>query len=455
MLYQIEADNNRIDSNNVSDWLQAFTTLILPGRIKFESYYDGKNKIIKQGAVEGRPNYSINVNMAKYITDVSTGYFIGKPVTYEAQNENLASVLEKISDINRNCHDEELDYQVAGDMSVFGIGYQLIMVKEGIEPLEERIIFKRLDPKRAFYVTDNTILREPLCGVYYYTYFENKQVKNRAYVYDKENLYIFDGYGFTLNLSGIEPHNMGFIPILQTLNNDDAFGDYYAITDLLDSLSLTFSNNTDDLQSVANAILAASGGTLNEETIKCINIYKTANLPPGADMKWVVKDLNPEAVMQHIDKLLDFIFQISLVPDLTDKQFAGNLSGVAMEFKMWGIDQLWTAKERKFKRTLYQRLRILLHLLQYRFKNNIELLNDIKINFYKNLPENMARDYDIAKNLAGIVSLRTLLSNISLVKDVDMELKQIKQEKAEEADTYGFNNNDSLNGGEKDAEEEQ
>ena len=172
-------------------------------------------------------------------------------------------------------------------------------------------------------------------------------------------------------------------------------------------------------------------------------------------MKWVVKDINPTAVQQHIDTLLDFIFQISLVPDLSDDQFAGNLSGVAMEFKMWGIDQLRAAKERKFRKTLYERLKILLHLLQYRFKNNIELINDIKINFYKNLPENMAQDYDIAKNLAGIVSLRTLLSNISIVEDVDKELEQIKEEKKDEADTYGFNNNNNLNSGEDDAEEEE
>lgn len=455
MLYQIEADNNEINSKNVSDWLQAFTNLILPERIKLEQYYDGENKIEKQGAVAGRPNYSINVNMAKYITDVATGYFIGKPVTYEAVNDNIKTILEKIDDINENCHDDEIDYQVAGDMSVFGIGYQLVMVKDGTEPLEERIVFKRLDPKRTFYVTDNTILREPLCAVYYYTYLENKKVKNRAYVYDKENLYIFDGYGYTLNLSSVDPHNMGAIPILQTLNNDDAYGDYFAITDLLDSLSLTLSNNTDDLQSIANAILAATGGTLNTEQIEQINKYRTANLPVGADMKWVIKDVNPTAVQQQIDTLLDFIFQISLVPDLTDDQFAGNLSGVAMEFKMWGIDQLWTAKERKFRRTLYERLKILLHLLQYRYTNNIELINDVKINFYKNLPENMAQDYDIAKNLSGIVSLRTLLSNISIVEDVDKEIEQIKEERAEEADTYGFNNNNNLNGGEEDAEEEE
>ena len=51
--------------------------------------------------------------------------------------------------------------------------------------------------------------------------------------------------------------------------------------------------------------------------------------------------------------------------------------------------------------------------------------------------------------------MRTLLSNISIVEDVDREIEQIKQEKEEEADTYGFNNNDNLNGGEDDAEEEE
>lgn len=441
MIYQIEADNNEINSLNLSKWLLEFTNRILPERIRLEEYYDGKNKIDKQGAVNGRPNYSINVNMAKYITDVATGYFIGKPVTYEAKNDNTGTILDKIKDINKNCHDDEIDYQIAGDMSVFGIGYQLIVVKEGTEPLEERIVFKRIDPKRTFYVTDNTVLREPLCAVYYYTYRKNRQLKNTAYVYDKENLYTFDGYGYTLQLASVEPHNMGYIPILQTLNNDDGYGDYFSITALLDSLSLALSNNTDDLQSVANAILAASGGTLSDETIENINKYRTANLPVGADMKWVIKDLNPEATKQHIEKLLDFIFQISLVPDLSDDQFAGNLSGVAMEFKMWGIDQLRSAKEKKFRKTLYQRLKILLHLLQYRLKSNIELVNDIKINFYKNLPENMAQDYDIAKNLSGIVSLRTLLSNISVVENVDEEIKQIQKEKAQELDNYGFKNN--------------
>ena len=120
---------------------------------------------------------------------------------------------------------------------------------------------------------------------------------------------------------------------------------------------------------------------------------------------------------------------------------------------MWGIDQLWTAKERKYKTTLYKRIKMLLHLLQYQIKNDFEFSKDISITFYKNLPQNMQQDYDIARNLAGVISLKTLLKNISIVKDVDKEIEQIHEDEQRKADTYGFNNpinNKDVNDDDKD-----
>ena len=90
----------------------------------------------------------------------------------------------------------------------------------------------------------------------------------------------------------------------------NAFSDIQCVTDLLDSLSLAVSNNTDNLQSIANAILAISGGTLNEEQIDQINEFKVANLPVGAVMQWVIKNVDPTAEQQQVDNLLNFIFQI-------------------------------------------------------------------------------------------------------------------------------------------------
>lgn len=455
MIYQVMADNNEINQNNVMEWLQTFQANILPQRIKLGEYYDGKNCIVKQGAVKGRPNYSINVNMAKYIVDVATGYTFGVPVTYDTIDDNTKTILEKLQYINKNCNSAEVDFQQGGDMGTFGISYQLIMAKEGTEPLEDRIIYKRLDPLKTFYVTDNTVLENPLCAVYFHKYTENRQDKTKIYVYDAINLYIFAGYEGNFSLISTEAHNMGAIPIIQSLNNDDAFGDFQNVTDLLDSLSLAISNNTDNLQSIANAILAAVGGTLNEEQIDMINEFKVANLPAGVDMKWVIKDINPEAERMQIDNLLKFLFQISQVPDLTDDAFGGNQSGVAMRYKLWGLDQLFVTKTTKYKKSIFQRFKILLHLLQYQFKSNVAMLDNIDVTFTRNFPQDNSEVYQMVNALNGVITKRTLLSNIPIVEDVDAELEELDAEAEKNADLYGFNNNPNLNISEDKGEDEQ
>lgn len=453
MIYQVQADSTEINADNVTKWVTFFKNNILPERARLGAYYDGENQIIKQGAVKNRPNYSINVNMAKYIIDVATAYTFGVPIQYTTDNDTEKAVLEKLKYILKNCNDNEVDFQQGGDMATFGISYQLILAMQGTGKIEDRIRIKYLNPLQTFYVVDNTILENPVCAIYMYDYIENSQQKTRVYVYDNENLYIFNGSGGLIsNLEGIEPHNMGGIPIIQCLNNDDAFSDISGITDLLDSLSLVVSNNTDDLQSIANAILCATGGTLNEEQINAINEYKTANLPVGAKMEWVVKNLNPQATQQQIDYLLDFIFQISQVPDLTDDAFGGNQSGVAMQYKLWGLNQLWVTKTTKYEKALYQRLKILLHLLQYQYESNVSLLDNITITFSKNLPTDYTNIIDAVVKLKGIVADETILKQIPFVEDVEAEMQKINEQAERDADLYGFKNNAGLNNA---GEEEQ
>lgn len=454
MQYQIMADSNAITVQNVVDWLTAFKNEILPMRQKLGNYYDGKNAIIKQGAVKGRPNYSINVNMAKYIIDVATSYAFGSPIKYTTDNQNAEKVLERLKYIHKNCCAQELDFQQGGDMSTFGVAYQLIMAEMGKGKIEDRILFKNLNPLQTFYVVDNTILEKPICAIYFYEYVEARVKKIKIYVYDEINLTILDGTENNLVVESSDPHNMGYIPIIQCLNNDDAFSDIHCITDLLDSLSLAVSNSTDNLQSIANAILAISGGTLNKEQLALINQEKTMNLPQGCTAQWVIKNVDPTAEQQQVDNLLNFIFQIAQVPDLTDDAFAGNQSGVAMQYKLWGLDQLWVTKTTKYKKAIVQRLKILMHLLQHQFTSTVQLLDEINITFDKNLPKDNSSEYNMVQALKDVVSRQTLLENISIVDDVDEEIKALDEEAKKNADLYGFNNNANLDGGE-DADEQE
>ena len=454
MQYQIMADSNEITVQNVVDWLTAFKNNVLPTRQKLGNYYDGKNEIIKQGAVKGRPNYSINVNMAKYIIDVATSYAFGSPIKYTTDNTNAEKVLDRLKYIHKNCSVSELDFQQGGDMSTYGVSYQLIMAEQGKGKIEDRILLKNLSPLQTFYVVDNTILEKPICAIYFYEYVEARVKKLKIYVYDEINLTILDGSENNLTIESSDPHLMGTIPIIQCLNNDDAFSDIHCVTDLLDSLSLAVSNSTDNLQSIANAILAISGGTLNKEQLELINENKTMNLPLGSSAEWIIKTIDPTAEQQQVDNLLNFIFQIAQVPDLTDDAFAGNQSGVAMQYKLWGLDQLWVTKTTKYKKAIVQRLKILMHLLQHQFTSTVQLLDEINITFDKNLPKDNSAEYTMVQALKDVVSKRTLLENISIVDDVEAELEALDEEAEKNADLYGFNNNQNLDGGE-DAEEQE
>ena len=58
------------------------------------------------------------------------------------------------------------------------------------------------------------------------------------------------------------------------------------------------------------------------------------------------------------DDLKQDIHKFSMVPDLSDESFGGNLSGVAIKYKLLGFEQHIKNKERYFTRSLRERFRL-------------------------------------------------------------------------------------------------
>ena len=116
---------------------------------------------------------------------------------------------------------------------------------------------------------------------------------------------------------------------------------------------LLLSGALDDMQSVANAFLALYGmlGTTQGD-IDEANRTRVLSLAEGGRAEFVVKDLNHEALGQLENNLRRSILQLSMTPDLSDDSFAGNTSGVALQYKLWGIEQVRSAKERSFTPSL-------------------------------------------------------------------------------------------------------
>lgn len=431
--------DTEVNAANLNAWINAFQTQEdqQPRLIKLGKYYDGKTDIVKQGAAASRPNYKIHVNLATLITNIQTGYFMGKPVDYNFKKEdsNLKTALEQI---DSNNFAEQENFSLASDMSCYGVAYEVVMIdgEDQTADITKRLRFSKLDAENTFFVVDDSILQHPVCAIYMYAVKNINQAEEwRGYVYTAEEIIEFNMLGQQAVIGDRYPHQFGEIPVIEFRNNCDRIGDYEPVLEQLDALSLTVSNETDDLQSIANAILGIYGATgTDDQTIQKINTTKIAKLPVGSKMEFIIKNVDIDAVKHQIDQNLKLIYQITQTPDLSDDAFGGNKTGVAMKYKLWGIEQCRGTKERYFRRSLYERLRLLFNILSLSKGQTIyDISQEIDFTFYKNLPDNDEEIVEIVNKLNGIVSTRTLLQQIPFIEDVDAEMNDIAKEKKENA----------------------
>ena len=115
------------------------------------------------------------------------------------------------------------------------------------------------------------------------------------------------------------------------------------------------------------------------------------------------------------------IHKLSMVPDLTDEQFAGNVSGVAMRFKLLGLEQLTKIKERWFREGLRTRLRRFCAFLALRGEAEVDA-GRVEIIFSRSLPVNELETAQTLSAYRGLVPDRLLLSQVPFIGDAQAVL---------------------------------
>ena len=87
-------------------------------------YYDGEHEI-KNRRFKNKniPNNKIVCNHAEYISDLSVGYVFGVPISYTGDGSDVIN--DNFTVIDEDSHNNEL----ALDLSIFGIGYELLSIR--------------------------------------------------------------------------------------------------------------------------------------------------------------------------------------------------------------------------------------------------------------------------------------------------------------------------------------
>lgn len=398
------------DAETLGAAVGEFLRTVRPERQRLYDYYRGEQSVDKGETVRGRPDNRLRAPFPRYITEVHTGYFLGLPPTVAYGGAAGA----RYAALSRELDLPHLYFDLGRDLSICGAGFALVWAERG------GVKVCRCDPCGCFAIRSGDAGAPLLAAV---RLFASGRGETRGVLYTAERLvpFVWDGTGVTLGAA--EENLLHTIPLLPFYNNCQGVGDFAMVTGLVDAYNVLLSGALDDMQSVANAFLALYGmqGTTQRD-IEQANRSRILSLSEGGRAEFVVKNLNHEALGQLEVNLRRSILQLSMTPDLCDEHFAGNSSGVALQYKLWGIEQVRAAKERTFT----DGLRALLAVLtegERLLGRSVDLTGG-EVTFYKNLPQDNAALAETLLSLSPLLSRQTILENLPWVTDAQEELRR-------------------------------
>lgn len=391
---------------------------------KLQDYYEGKSDILKRVKEDSsKPNNRTVSPYPSYIVDLMQGMFIGKPVSYTSVDESYMEDIQDIFDYN---DEQDENSELSKMTGIKGKAYEIVFTDE-----DGNIGFNEEDADNMIVVYDTKIIPEMILAIRLYTDNDLLSDKSIEYVtaYTKDEIiyYVNNGQGFMEDSR--EDHYFNQVPVIEFLNNDEYIGDFERAISSIDAYEKAQSDTANDFEEFTDAFLVLSGmmGTTSEDATKLKEdrILLTDGEKQGA--YWLIKEINDTALENYKNRLNDDIHKMTKVPDMSDEEFSGNASGVALEHKLLALEQVLSSKERKFKRGLQKRLQLITEILN-KFDKGYNY-TDIDITFTRNKPINVKEAVEIASILRGFTSNSTALSQLPMIDNVSMEEEKIKKEK--------------------------
>ena len=395
--------------------------------LKMKNYYNGLNEGIDKRIYTdmNKPSNRLYSGYPSYITDNFVGYILGQPVTYKSDNEALLETLN-LSFL----YNDEIDNNttLAQEQSICGYAYELLYIDE-----DSNVRFKSVDTEDMIVVYENTLEEKELFAIRYVLDEDNK---GTVYVYTKSNIEAYAIENNNLgNLIEEECQENYFIdvPVCTYENNRQRIGDFEKVLSLIDAYDFANSDTANDFEYFTNALLVISGVTMDEkdEEGRPLNFKDNRVLnfvDNDGKAEYLIKNINDTALENYKNRINLDIHKFSNVIDISDKNFGNNLSGIAMKYKLLGMENIASIKESKFRKGLMKRIELLTHFLNLSINSDFTY-TEITPVFTRNIPSNDVETVEMIKQLYGMISDKTLLSQLPFIEDVQAELDAIQKQK--------------------------
>ncbi|WP_040985517.1 phage portal protein [Oceanobacillus jeddahense] len=406
---------------------------------ELEKYYKGENTTILRENRRREEHLADNRaihNFAKYVSQFIQGYMVGIPLKTTYPNEGTN---EQLRDINRVNDADEHNSELILALSIYGRAYELLYRNQ-----YDEFRFTDVSVLNTFVVYDTSVERLPLCAVRYI--YDAITEKTTVYVYTVDSIVQYDlGNDFKLTETKSESHAFGGVPIIEYENNKFRQGDFedvLSLIDMYDSAQSDLANYSQDLNDAMLVIkgrLELGNDDADSDPIEAAQRMKKANTlylePPmdvnggegNVDAGYIYKEYDVAGSEAYKTRIANDIHLFTATPNLSDENFAGNMSGEVMKYKLFLMEQKRAAKERRFKRSLRDRYRLIQNVMSIAKEGTFDV-SLLQITFTENLPKDIANEMKWFTDAGGQLSQKTMISNLPFIENADEEITQIKEE---------------------------
>ena len=358
---------------------------------------------------------SLPFNYRNEIVNQVVDYLLGTPVAYSYDNE---SINEAINEFARYNDIDLLNMETLRDCCSAGASYRLMFIdEEG----EESCI--NLPPDSVITLDD----RQGVARYAFYFYSEldesGEEEVQICEFYDDVNVCRFVGEDY--EYEGEERHMFSVMPIQNIYNNKEREPDFKLVEDLIDAVDEIMSNHQDEIIEFRNAYMVFSGGRLEEEAYTKIIKTGAFEVPLGADVKFLTKNMDVSAVHTQREVLTNNIYKLSNSVDMEKFADSGE-SGESRKWKLILLENRAKEKMNIMRTFLKQMFRV--YATSSAVRGNDFMPHNINFQFNRSLPTDEKYLGEALNLYKDYVSTRTLLERVPFIEDVDREIERLEEE---------------------------
>ena len=407
LMYEIEKFDNKYKTNS--------------------DYYYGKHAILNRTFDDtSKPNNKVVTNIPKYITQVRTGYFSSAPMSMDSINESYISDVRTVLDNNDFKH---IFSQLDTYCSIYGHAFLVMYLDDNSE-----IRIRPQKPTEWIMVYDNSLEQKPKFAIRYYCWLDdidNQQMYDIELWTDKE-IIVYEGSPMTLQEVSRRDHYFGRLPVIEFMENESRHGAYEDVINLIDAYELMLSDTANTVSYFSDCYLILEGmDQTDPEEIEQMKNNRILLIPEGTSASFLQKNINETYNENLIKRLQEQIFVVACTPLLSDSSFSSNSSGVAIQFKLYSMEKSIQNKENIFNAGFNKMFELIKTILNIRGATYTEE-DKILLTFTRSLPLDLTSLADSISKLRGVVSNKTLMSQLDFVTDVKLEQEQMDKERQEE-----------------------